>query len=382
MERANVSAGWAAQQLTEFSVAISSYADEDAAVQNATHLIAQIFEAEAAATVDCDGAVVCAGIEPGDVPTERLRDLADRGGGWLEVPGVGPCATLVNPVDDPRLETLILARSEPQFVSQESSLAYALARVLGLTVRLLRAAEKERRLREASDVQREENARLLDSLQERKRLLERLSRIQSSIVSRRDLDEVLHAIVTGAHELLGDETVALRLVDPEDPRMLLMVASEGIGPDLAERTKRSPMGMGAGGRAAAEGELVAIEDYAAHDRALPEFAADGINAALAAPVREHGEVVGSLKVATHRSGRRYSDAEREMLMALAEHASLALSDAKTVGDALQQALQDSLTGPAQPRASARSPRPAPSIARPARIARWPLSSSTSTRSRP
>ncbi len=61
-------------------------------------------------------------------------------------------------------------------------------------------------------------------------------------------------------------------------------------------------------------------------------------------MREHGEVVGSLVVATHRAGRRYSKAEREMLVAFAEHASLALTDARTVGDAIHQAFHDSLTG--------------------------------------
>ena len=62
--------------------------------------------------------------------------------------------------------------------------------------------------------------RLVESLAERQRLLERLSKIQGSIVRRRDLDEVLEAIVAGAQELLGDETVGLRLIDPEDPAML------------------------------------------------------------------------------------------------------------------------------------------------------------------
>ena len=55
-------------------------------------------------------------------------------------------------------------------------------------------------------------------------------------------------------------------------------------------------------------------------------------------------MVGSLVVATHRPGRTYSQAERETLLAFAEHASLALTDAKTVEDAIHQAFHDSLTG--------------------------------------
>ncbi|MEJ7876227.1 MAG: hypothetical protein WKF62_06170, partial [Solirubrobacterales bacterium] len=57
---------------------------------------------------------------------------------------------------------------------------------------------------------------LLKTLRERQRLLERLSRIQRKIVSRSELEEVLEAIVWGARELLGDETVGLRLLDLGD----------------------------------------------------------------------------------------------------------------------------------------------------------------------
>ena len=93
----------------------------------------------------------------------------------------------------------------------------------------------------------------MESLAERQRLLERLSKIQNSIVSRRDLDEVLQAIVAGAEDLLGDETVGLRLIDPEDPEHADLVASAGVPPAIVRAMRRSPLGLGAGGRAAAEG---------------------------------------------------------------------------------------------------------------------------------
>ena len=126
--------------------------------------------------------------------------------------------------------------------------------------------------------------------------------------------------------------------------MLVLMASAGVPPEIVEEIKRSPLGLGAGGQAAAQGRLVVVEDYASDEHNLAAFAADGIRAALAAPVHEKGEVVGSLVVATHRPGRKYSKVEREMLLAFAEHASLALNDAKTVEDAIHQAFHDSLTG--------------------------------------
>src|SRR3712207_3760062 len=65
---------------------------------------------------------------------------------------------------------------------------------------------------------------------------------------------------------------------------------------------------------------------------------------MAAPVHEQGVVVGALVVASSEPGRTYTRSEQDVLHTLAEHASLALTDAKTVGTMLHQALHDSLTG--------------------------------------
>ena len=45
---------------------------------------------------------------------------------------------------------------------------------------------------------------------------------------------MLHAIVTGASELLGDELVDLSLIDPDDTSVLEVVASVGYPPEEAE----------------------------------------------------------------------------------------------------------------------------------------------------
>ncbi|MGH2737138.1 MAG: GAF domain-containing sensor histidine kinase, partial [Actinomycetota bacterium] len=62
----------------------------------------------------------------------------------------------------------------------------------------------------------------------------------------------------------------------------------------------------------------------------------GLQSAMAAPVHEHGEPLGSLVIATYQQGRRYSKAEQDALLAFAENVSIALTDAKTVS-ALREA---------------------------------------------
>jgi K+-sensing histidine kinase KdpD len=99
---------------------------------------------------------------------------------------------------------------------------------------------------------------------------------------------------------------------------------------------RSPVGQGVGGLAIREDRLVVENDYARAAHGHRQLIADGLKSAMAAPVREGGEVVGSLVVASYRKGREFSESEQEALLAFAQHAGLALSDAKAV-EALRDA---------------------------------------------
>ena len=182
-----------------------------------------------------------------------------------------------------------------------------------------RAAEKDAEIR-----------MLLQSLMERQKLFEKLSRIQGSISLRRPLQDVLDTITEGARELMGDEVVGLRLVDPDDPGYVVLVSHCGVPDELVSALERSPVGEGAGGRAMAEDKLVILEDYSHSPDALEAFAKSDLRAAMAAPVRESGQPIGSLVVATFKPGRRFTNGERGALLALAEHAGLAITDARTV----------------------------------------------------
>jgi diguanylate cyclase (GGDEF)-like protein len=111
------------------------------------------------------------------------------------------------------------------------------------------------------------------------------------------------------------------------------------------------LGHGVGGRAIAENSLVVVHDYPSSKDALPGFAEQTVQAAMAAPVHENGVVVGSLLVSSAAVGRRYSADEQEMLLSFAGHASLAITDATTtqslrraLDDARHDALHDELTG--------------------------------------
>lgn len=168
------------------------------------------------------------------------------------------------------------------------------------------------------------------SLEERHALFERLIKIQQSISHGAPLQEVFASITTGASELTGDSVVGLRLLDPDDPEYCYVAASHGLPEDLVDRFRRSRIGEGAGGRAILENRLVVIENYLQSPDAFQVLALRGLQAAMAVPVHEKGEVAGSLVVASYDQDRSFSTSEKEALTAFAQHAGLALTDARAL----------------------------------------------------
>ena len=330
---------WSAQQLAEFLAVVAESAERDVAIEHALVRMGETFDCEIAAFM-CDTKVRCAigygsaGPDDADLAEVVLGQSSD-----LNVPGAGRQPAVVVPVDDdsvPRT-ALVLARAGENFTREEVALQRSMARVLAMTLRLIDTVEAERRSRTESE--------------ERRLLLERLSRIQQSISARAPLGEVLDAITTGAGVLLGDDVVGLRLVDSADPKYMVLVSCRGFDPDLQAELYRRPVGEGVGGQAIVQGRLVLSTDYAHQPGVYRQFQSLGLVTAMAAPVFEHGKVVGSLVVGSTTPGRVYSESEQEILVAFADHVSLALNDARTVqamnqafDHALHQALHDALTG--------------------------------------
>ncbi len=173
-------------------------------------------------------------------------------------------------------------------------------------------------------------------------LLEQLAIIQRAIAERSRLDEILDTIVNAAAKVLATEIVGLRLIDENDPSYLVLAASTGVDERSARILRRGPVTEGLGGRAIVEERLLISNAYGSGESDIPMLAANGLQAAMAAPVYGHGEIVGSLVVATH-SDHQFSQAEADTLGFFAEYAGVALSTARAA-DAVRQALTDPLTG--------------------------------------
>jgi PAS domain S-box-containing protein len=321
---------WSIQQLTGFLAMVSSAADERTASRVAVEQAAEALGAEVGALLRHGEVVASVGFRRDPMLEAALADVAEGNTGRLMAPGLEDRPAMAITVEaDPAARLVFARESERDFAADEVYLARGMAHVLGLSLRLFRLAAEERRQRREAETQSQLNQRLLDSLQERQELLERLARIQRSITHGAVREDVLDAICLGARELLGDEVAALHLLRADEPDVLELVAMRGRDA-LELRGARTPRGDGISWRAMAEDRLVVSEEYQDDERASTLMRERGICAAMAAPVRESARPVGSLVVASYQPGRRYSAIERDMLVAFADHASLALSDARSI----------------------------------------------------
>lgn len=332
---------WSSQQLIGFLSRVSGATDQDHALETALHVAASALEAEVGVILDGNAVVTSLGFGV-SVPEEVAR--CDDGSWDMEAAsGLDDLDLAAVELPGDRLMTVVMARMDDPFQAEELSVLRGMARVLSLTLRILATVEQERVLRARAEQQSRENARLLVSVRERERLLEQLGRVQRSIATRSELDEVLAVIVEGTAELLCCDLAMLRTLDRDDASFSEVIAvwSEEDG---SEPGARSRTDVGVGGDAIRADDIAELRSSTAGASAAleEEFGID-VRTAVAVPLRVNGAVVGTLAAGSLDADHPISDGEREALAALAENASIALTDAYTRED-LERAYHDELTG--------------------------------------
>jgi len=335
----------ATQLLADFLAVVSSLPDAPTALEGAVERAAQALDAEVAAVVSAGRARTSVGFPTDRIPHEALAQVAAGERRTLDIPGAGLGHAMAVPLRGSLDGHLVVARSgDEAFGVDEISLMRAMARVMELTFDMLRTLEAERLLRDRSERQAAENATLLTSLRERQRLLERLSEIQRSISRREPLTDILDAITSGLHDLLGDDIVVFRRSDGAGASDHRLVSTSGGTEELAQWLARAPMpDQLAPGREVRAANAVHRYEFTAGPARGRNAEQPRVRTAIATTVHENGTVVGSLVVGSCDEHRQYSEAECATLFAFADHASLAVTDANTL-EAMYRAFHDSLTG--------------------------------------
>ena len=280
---------------------------------------------------------------PSDSDARRRRHLQTANA--ASTPLLGPCIVIpAGGLRSRRQSTLRLERAAGSpFTEKDRAVAAVIASAVVYTEAGLELLTREGGWARAQSDDME-SSRLRRKLRDRDALLDQLSSIQRALSQRAPLQDILDTIVAAAVELIGDETVNLRLHDPADPEHLLRVAGCGYSEDVEPFMMRIRTDEGAVGRAFTEGRLVVVEDYQNSRDQLDVLAGEGLEAAMSAPVEENGHVIGALTVATHRHGRTYSLTEQQMLVTFAVHASVALTNARIADSMAHLAFHDALTG--------------------------------------
>jgi diguanylate cyclase (GGDEF)-like protein len=331
------------QQLLELLAAVTSLSDEASAVQAAVERAALALEAEVCAVL-MEGRVTAAvGFAAGAaLPYENLRAIADRESDRIDVPGIGDCLAVSAAWGGTHPGHLVIARwGDDVFTAAERNMVRGMARMLELTLTMLRTLQAETQMRERSESQAQENALLAESLGEQQRLLLRLSVIQRAISRREPLEQILETITVAAHELLGDEIVGLWVRDPDAPDRAKLRSAVGLS--MSRLPALDLTEAGAAGEAMRTGDVVVLDGYEHASPSIRTLTGGRLRASMAAPVHESNRIVGGLLVASYRPEREFTAKDEQTLRTFAENVSLALTDAHTL-NMVQLAVHDTLTG--------------------------------------
>ncbi len=308
----------ALRQLTEFLTVVAGGHDAPAARRAAVQHAAAALGADVAAIVSGGTVTVSAGDPANPVPADDLVAAAT---------GTPPGSYAVGAVAGPAPAHLVLARSGGAFTDGELTLVSGMAEALGVILRSLDTLESERRQAD----------RLVGDLRERRRLLEHLAAIRWAVARREPLPQILDGITAGARELLGAATVGLTLIEDADPSAATLRSGSDLPPGIRAATHPVPLpAAGVAGQAMLHDELV----QATGDRESPS--ADPA-AAMAVPVHGEGAVIGCLVAGTDDPEREWDKHDQDVLRAFAEHAGLAVSEAKALA-ATHRERPDPLTG--------------------------------------
>jgi signal transduction histidine kinase len=191
-------------------------------------------------------------------------------------------------------------------------------------------------------------------------LADRLQALFQAVVeigSQLDLAEVLHRIAQTAAELADAQYAALGVLDPVDPTRLSQFVTVGIDDDLRAQIGDLPHGQGVLGVLITEPRAIRLANLADHPASFgfpPNH--PPMRTFLGVPVTVRGEAYGNLYLTEKRGGGEFTEADEQVVLALASAAGLAVQNARLYEEAQRRqqwleaasAIQTRLLGGAAP----------------------------------
>ena len=185
------------------------------------------------------------------------------------------------------------------------------------------------------------NARLYSLENQRVEELDALRGILADLTSDLTLPTLLESILKKAVMLVGASGGDLGLYD-EREQTIRIVVSHNLGKDY--RGTIMQLEEGAMGHAIALNEAVIIDDYSDWWQRSSQFNEGSWHAMMSAPLLTDGRLVGAISVVNADPAGQFTDADKQLLVKLAEQAAIAIQNATRFEEAQAQAMTDSLTG--------------------------------------
>jgi PAS domain S-box-containing protein len=178
------------------------------------------------------------------------------------------------------------------------------------------------------------NARLYTEAARRRLAAEELTRIARSLTESLDEFTVTERIVESVLPLLGVHSSVLRRLQPDGSLVAIAVGGQARG--HITRGHVIPPGLGVVGRVVEERRPIAREVTDETDVVRTADLRERMHAArmqvvLVVPLATREQIVGVLAVGAH-AGRRFSEDDVDLLQAFADHATLALQNARLYED--------------------------------------------------
>ena len=189
---------------------------------------------------------------------------------------------------------------------------------------LVYVIEKELSLRRLTALLIEERI-LSTALSNRISEISALSELVKSVNATLDVADVFRLILSSALELLGGNEGSIMLLN--DDKELEVVSYEGPPIEPLAQGKTA-LGEGIAGKVAATREPMLIQDFDVVALGLPHHPERGIHSSMSVPLLRYDELVGVLNLNETGGRRRFSDEDLRALGFFAEHAAIAIGNAK------------------------------------------------------
>jgi diguanylate cyclase (GGDEF)-like protein len=221
----------------------------------------------------------------------------------------------------------------PPFGEEDFQLLATIAHQVSLTIynEQLAALEKKQRQQAAVAI---ENARLYSSAQNQVDQLDALQATIADISAELELPKLLEAILKRAVILLNSTGGDLGLYE-EARNDIWIVASYNMGKDY--RGTRMTAGEGAMGLALESRQPVIVEDYQTWRNASTQYPDFPWHPVLAVPFTFGSRLVGVIGVVDSDPQRRYTVPEQHLLSLFAQHAAIAVENARLYQSAREAA---------------------------------------------